>query len=236
MGLHGTGGTPRLMARFSNLPHAALERGWALALPAALGAHGQEDPATGAAWNVGPGLGHPAFNQVDDVGFLKALPDLLNLPPSPTFLAGFSNGARMGWRLLLEGDAPYAGYALLSGAPNGPIPARVRRQPVAIFHGLEDQHIPYAGGVGTQGRKIQCDPAPESAHRLALAMGLDPKPRRRLQGTHTWDRYGDEVHLWTLAQGHAWPGGRKYGPDADEPAPDVDASAWILDFFSERLP
>ena len=240
VGLHGTGGTPRLMARFSHLPEAALARGFALALPGALGQHGAEDPATGAAWNVGPGLGHPAFQEVDDAGFLAALAGTLAqdhpVVPARAALVGFSNGARMGWRLLFERPEAFRAFALVSGAPDRPIPARTPRRPVVVMHGRADRHIPFEGGVGAVGRHIPNAPIPESVHRLALAMGLPERPRRRFLGEHTCDRYGDdEVVLWSLAQGHAWPGGRPYAPGADAPAPDLEASSWILSFLSERL-
>lgn len=241
VGLHGTGGTPRLMARFTHLPEVALARGFAVALPGALGSHGAEDPATGAAWNVGPGLGHPGFTAVDDAGFLCALAGTLAqehpVDPGRTALVGFSNGARMGWRLLLERPEAFRAFALVSGAPHRDLPVRTPRRPVAVIHGRADRHIPYEGGVGAVGRHIPNAPVPETVHRLALAMGLPERPRRRFLGEHTCDRYGeDDVVFWSLAQGHAWPGGRPYAPGADAPAPDFEASSWILSYVSERLP
>ncbi|HEU4952750.1 MAG TPA: hypothetical protein VFT46_12445, partial [Holophagaceae bacterium] len=68
LALHGTGGTPRLMAKLTGL--TARAPGLVL-YPAALGEPGQEDPARGAAWNAGPGLGCPAFPDADDLGFLR---------------------------------------------------------------------------------------------------------------------------------------------------------------------
>ncbi|WP_243295204.1 alpha/beta hydrolase family esterase [Geothrix mesophila] len=237
LALHGTGGTARLMAAFSGLGRLADERGFRVAYPQALGEAGTEDPGLGAAWNVGPGLGCPGHTELDDVGFLGAVVDRLNhrgiVDPRRVFVAGFSNGARMAYRLALE--APWvAAIAPVAGAPIwGPSP--IRAVPTLAFHGTEDGHIPYQGGVGLQGRRVPVLPVPEAAARWAALMGCDEGPVREAMDPHhldLWSGGGCEVGLWTVAgMGHAWPGGRPYAPGADRPAPDLSASHLIWAFF-----
>lgn len=238
--LHGTGGTPRLMARITGF--TAKAPGLVL-YPAALGEPGSEDPAVGAAWNAGPGRGCPAFPDADDVGFLRALiaevGAAMPVDRNRIHLAGLSNGGRMAYRLGLEAADLFASLAVVAGAWDGAGPEPVRPLPTLIFHGTEDQHIPYNGGMGTKGRKVVHRSAPETAFAWATKMGCTPKIQRTTQGPHHLDsargEEGLEVGLWTVTgQGHAWPGGRPWSPTADHPAPDLDATGLILDFFARH--
>lgn len=237
LALHGTGGAGRLMASLSGLSRLADERDFRVAYPQALGEAGNEDPARGAAWNAGPGLGCPLHPDVDDVAFLSAVVDRVDrhapVDPRRIYVAGFSNGGRMAYRLALA--APWvAAIAVVAGAPVW-AEAPGRPVPTLAFHGTEDRHIPYQGGVGTQGRRLPAPPMPEALARWAKLMGCDEGPEHEALGAHDlmrWRGSGAEVGLWTVAgMGHAWPGGRAYAPGADRPVADLAASHLIWAFF-----
>lgn len=237
LALHGTGGTGRLMAAFSGLSRLADERGFRVAYPQALGEAGSEDPNRGAAWNAGPGLGCPPHAGVDDVAFLTAVVDRVDqhapVDPRRIFVAGFSNGARMAYRLALS--APWvAAIAPVAGAPVwGDPPARP--VPTLAFHGTADRHIPFEGGVGPSGRQIPALAAPRALARWAELMGCGGDPVQDTLEAHRLDLWSSadcEVGLWTVAgMGHAWPGGRPYAPGADAPVADLSASHLIMAFF-----
>ena len=237
--LHGTGGTPRLMARITGLSAKAP----LVLYPAALGEPGSEDPALGAAWNAGPGLGCPAFPEADDIGYLRALiarvRDARAVDPHRIHLAGLSNGGRMAYRMALEAADLIASAAVVAGAWDGGGPAPARPVSTLLFHGTADRHIPYAGGVGEKGRRVAHRSAPETAFAWAKRMGCAPKIQRTSSGPHHLDLArgvdGTEVGLWTVeGQGHAWPGGRAWSTSADAPARDLDATTLILDFFARH--
>lgn len=238
--LHGTGGTPRLMAKITGL--SAKAPGLVL-YPAALGEAGCEDPARGAAWNAGPGLGCPDFADADDAGFLRAAITRVQaehpVDPSRIHLTGLSNGGRMAYRLALEAADLFASAAVVAGAWDGHGPRPSRPISTLIFHGTADRHIPYAGGPGAKGRRVVHRSAPETAFAWAKVMGCAAKIQRSRSGPHHLDlarsAEGTEVGLWTVeGQGHAWPGGRAWAPTADRPAPDLDATGLILDFFARH--
>ena len=237
LALHGTGGTARLMAILSGFNRLANERGFRVVYPQALGETGTEDPGLGAAWNAGPGTGCPLHPDADDEGFLSAVVAQLvasgRADPQRCYVAGFSNGARMVYRLALE--APWvAAVATVAGAPVwGTAP--VRPVPTLAFHGTEDRHIPFEGGEGSLGRRLPTLGAVAALARWAGLMGcVQPEPEVRLD-PHTlraWSAPGCTVGLWTVAgMGHAWPGGRRYAPAADPPAPDLSATHLIWAFF-----
>ena len=240
MALHGTGGTPRLMAKITGLTSRA--PGFVL-YPAALGESGSEDPARGAAWNAGPGLGCPAFPDADDAGFLRTLVERVCagevVDLSRVHLVGLSNGGRMAYRMALEASDLFASTAIVAGAWDGSGPAPARAVSTLIFHGTSDEHIPYEGGQGAKGRRVIHRPTPETAFAWAKVMGCVPKIQRSVLGAHHLDfargEDGTEVGLWTLqGQGHAWPGGRAWSASADTPAADLDATGLILDFFGHH--
>jgi len=240
MALHGTGGTPRLMARITGLNAIADRCGFAVAYPAALGKPGREETATGAAWNAGPGLGCPDHANADDVGFLRALVAHLaaNQPIDRRRIhaCGLSNGGRMAARLALEAADVFASAAIVAGAWNGEGATPSRPMPLLMIHGTEDRHIPYEGGRGALGRAVENLPVREQFLRLAALMGCEGKPRRTFQGAFFRDVFRHAgadaaVALWTLpGEGHAWPGGRAWAPTADPPTPLFSASEEIWSF------
>jgi len=237
LALHGTGGTGRIMAALSGLSRLADERGFRVAYPQALGVAGTEDPAQGAAWNAGPGMGCPLHPEADDVAFLEAVVERVErrapVDPRRIYVAGFSNGARMAYRMALS--APWvAAIAAVAGAPVwGEAPARP--VPTLAFHGTRDQHIPYEGGVGPLGRRLPALPVREAMARWAALMGCGGDPVRDSLETHErdlWSSQACEVEFWTVTgMGHAWPGGRAYAPGADMPAKDLSAAHLIWAFF-----
>ncbi|HET8902258.1 MAG TPA: hypothetical protein VFM84_09995, partial [Holophagaceae bacterium] len=196
--LHGTGGTPRLMAKITGLSGRAPGP---VLYPAALGEPGSEDPARGAAWNAGPGLGNPAFLDTDDAGFLRALIARVcgeaSLDPASIHLAGLSNGGRMAYRMALEAADLFASIAVVAGSWDGSGPAPSRPVSSLIFHGTADHHIPYEGGAGAKGRRVIHRSAPETAFAWAKAMGCAPKIHRSAAGPHHLDlaRAGDGTEV-----------------------------------------
>ncbi|HJV22185.1 MAG TPA: PHB depolymerase family esterase [Holophagaceae bacterium] len=240
--LHGTGGSSRLMASITGLSRLAGHHGFLVAYPQALGEPGPEEPARGAAWNAGPGLGCPAFADADDVGFLRALITRVSaehdVDPARIHLCGLSNGGRMAYRMALEAPDLLASIAVVAGAWNGVGERRGRPVSTLILHGTDDTYIPYLGGVGTKGRAVPQDPAPETALRWGRIMGCGGRPKRRVQEPFFSDTLTEgptEVTFWTLpGEGHTWPGGRPWSPTADRPTTALSASSLILDFFDRH--
>lgn len=240
--LHGTGGSPRLMASITQLNALANREGFLVAYPQALGEPGTEDHARGAAWNAGAGCASERFGGADDAGYLRAL--ILQLQgdgladPSRTYLCGLSNGGRMAYRMALEASDLLAAVAVVGGAWNGEGARPGRPVPTMVFHGTADRHIPFEGGRGDLGRALDHASVPDTVLRWARLMGCAGKPRRQLQDGFLRDTAsgpGVEVVLWTLpGEGHAWPGGRAWSPSADRPTDRLSASDEIWAFFKRH--
>lgn len=105
-----------------------------------------------ATWNAGTCCGAAQKNNVDDVGFIRAViarvEQQANIDSRRIFAAGMSNGAMMSWRLACEAPEIRA-IAAVDGTDNTASchPAH----PVAAiqFHALDDDHVPSTGARAT---------------------------------------------------------------------------------------
>jgi poly(3-hydroxybutyrate) depolymerase len=108
--LHGRGMTPVEVMQSSSFP-AVVGRG-VLVYPLGYG----------LSWNAGTCCGTAQVIGMNDVAFLNDLvPQVLsNQPlanPTEVFLAGFSNGGRMTYRVACSPGTPYRGFAAVEAAP-----------------------------------------------------------------------------------------------------------------------
>ena len=103
------------------------------------------------AWNTGGGCcGQPAKDNVNDVGFLKAMVSAIEheakVDAARVYATGISNGGIMDYTLACH-TTIFAAIGPDSATELGPCPAP---KPISIIHihGTADTHIPYNGGTG----------------------------------------------------------------------------------------
>jgi polyhydroxybutyrate depolymerase len=147
LALHGGGTNAKTMVRFCGLNETADRGGFLAVYPSGTG----RDPNL-LTWNAGSCCAYAMREQVDDVGFIRALLDDLagvaKLDACRVFATGMSNGGMLAYRLAAEVSDRIAAIASISG-PMGTDACRPTR-PVSIlhFHGTADEFAPYAGGRG----------------------------------------------------------------------------------------
>jgi polyhydroxybutyrate depolymerase len=246
--LHGGGGSGEQVQRQSGMDQYADEYGFVVAYPNGSGR--LEDAIL--TWNSGHCCGYALSHLIDDVGFLSNLIDTLidqyAIDPGRVYLSGLSNGAMMSYRAGAELSGKVAGIAPIAGTLGGQIggtgPVIVPGAPsepvsVIAFHGMQDSHVLYAGGIGED----QIDagradlPVSASIDFWVSANHCDPSAQTETQanGNIIVDTYsgcdaGVEVVLVTIVDGlHAWPGGRR--ALLDEPTQDISANQLMLEFF-----
>lgn len=106
-------------------------------------------------WNAGTCCGTSAANNVDDVGFIRAMVAAIvaqaNVDPGRIYVTGLSNGGAMSHRLACEAADLFAAAAPMAfpvpyvDFPNECQPAR--SIPVLLFMGLTDILVPYSGAA-----------------------------------------------------------------------------------------
>ncbi len=251
--IHGAFDTGLGMEQFSGFSVLADRENFLVLYPDGMGLFGYLQH-----WNAGHCCGKAAKDRVDDVGFLTAaIQDAcarLNVDRSRIYMLGFSNGGMMTYRFAAEKTDMLAGAAFLAASmggrereedPEWRIPEPRNSLPVLIMHGLEDQDVPYQGGVskrrgGTRTYLPVADCVDFWVKKNACTAGFEEKQLCEGQVTvQTWNHCSDGsvVSLWLIKNwGHDWPGKYFTGSLAEgAPLKDFDAAEILWNFFEKHV-
>ena len=206
-------------------------------------------------WNAGTCCAYAVINNVDDVGFVRALitklAESIPIDRRRIYATGLSNGAMMSHRLAAEAGDLIAAVAPVAGGMVVPGMKSTRAVPVMHIHSVDDPRALYAGGLGppfpltksqvfhpnidqmiTRWVKYNgCSAEPAVVDRRARREGSGQSATRYV---YSQCREGVEVDLWKLTgAGHVWPGGKQkfmeriLGPSTEI----IDANQEMWNFF-----
>ena len=182
-------------------------------------------------WNAIHGCGSAHKNNVDDVGFVKAILQDLNakakVEPKQIYATGMSNGAMLTHRLAAEMSQVFAAAAPVAGTIGGKenagaqekrIPQSANPVAMMIVHGKADSNVLYDGGetkAGAERGRIDLSVA-ESVNFWVKADGCSATPKKEelnggnvIKETYTSENGADVVLCSIVDGGHAWPGGKR---------------------------
>jgi polyhydroxybutyrate depolymerase len=252
LALHGGGGTGENMVRLTgDLNDLADAEGFLVAYPDGVEKH----------WNDGRALTNRRTytENIDDVGFLKALVDRIAqeyaVDPGRIYAMGISNGGMMSYRLACEATDTFSAIAAVvssmsvelfaSCAPTRPVS-------VLVMNGTADPLVPWQGGTIRVGRQEfgqavsaletvtfwvranRCSAPPVSTE----LPDSDPDAGTRVRLEAYQDcASGSAVEFYTVEEGgHTWPGGLQYLPEwmVGKTSRDIDANQVIWQFFNEH--
>ena len=196
------------------------------------------------AWNTGGGCcGKPASQDIDDVGFIKAVVSTIQgelpIDPSRIYATGISNGGIMAYRLACDTDL-FAAIGPDSATLLGTCPAP-KQVSVLHIHGTADTRIPYAGGEGKGYAHIDGPPVETvvAGWRTVDDCGTPTVSTAGAVTTSTAScPNGRTVELITIAgAGHQWPGSRSKPAQqallgTDAPSNALDATDVFWQFFA----
>jgi polyhydroxybutyrate depolymerase len=237
---HGGGGNAENAARMTGFDAQADQAGFLVVYPNGTGRLGDKV----LTWNGGTCCGYAQENNVDDVGFVRAIiADLQGIAAIDTkriYATGMSNGGIMAYRLACEASDLIAAIGSASGTQN--IVPCEPQEPVSVihFHGTNDQHLPYAGGVGVDSLTGVNYASVQDSIQFWLDFDQCP-PTATIEefadiqhSAYTSCAQGSGVELYTIVGGgHAWPGSS--GPawiGGDQPTMTISATSIIWEFFS----
>jgi polyhydroxybutyrate depolymerase len=251
---HGGGGNARGEETYTGMDAFADGEGFIVVYPNGTGRLGERL----LTWNAGTCCGYASDNNVDDVGFVRALvSDLetrLPIDRRRVYATGLSNGAMMAYRLAAEAPDLVAAVAPVAGAMVlDPLRAQAP-VPILHIHSVDDPRALYDGGLGPPfpltTRRVLHNPVETVVSFWAENNGCAATPTetdfRRSHPDpngpdHTATRLeygpctsGADVILWRLTgAGHVWPGGeRTYLQRLLGPGTDViDANREMWAFF-----
>ena len=258
LSFHGGGGNAENEMRVSNFIPLADEKGFIVAYPNGTGRLGDKV----LTWNGGTCCGYATTNQVDDVGFVRALiaDGAWSLVPRDSlvraliadlqtvamidmkriYATGLSNGGIMSYRLACDASDLIAAIGPVSGTQN-----YIRCQPespvsVIHFHGTEDGHVPYNGGAGPD--SIAGVPFVSVKDSIDFWLNFNQcpaSPQTESFADIKHDAYtnckdGTAVELYTIVGGkHAWPGSDGSAwPGGNEPTQTISATKLMWEFFA----
>ncbi|HWJ22146.1 MAG TPA: PHB depolymerase family esterase [Gemmatimonadaceae bacterium] len=240
---HGYLGNANTAMDASRMNAEADRRGFIVAYPNGTGALRY----AGLSWNAVTCCGYAQRHQVDDVSFADSLVATLvrqaGADPARVYAAGFSAGGMLALRLACERAGTYAAVADVAGAMPDAACTPSRRVPVLFFQGAADRELRF------DLRTLVRPSGHGFAHSLERALRFwagrdgcatdefarDSTDRYTLEHPAACPGAKDAVELYTVRDHpHAWPGGAPTWAFGPRPAPGVDASAIILDFFEKR--
>jgi polyhydroxybutyrate depolymerase len=172
-------------------------------------------------WNAGGCCGYASAHKVNDVAFLKAL--VSKVDPGgrrKVYVIGYSNGARLAYRVACTDPRLFAGYAMVKGVPQSGCTVR---KPVNLIQiaSVNDPEIPYKPGD----RGLEPLPVTTLMARLHTAEKCPGKSTVKHYGTTT-------VTTWAGCAGGsrlglaAWPGGVHSFPRPPGSKPGANQVIW----------
>jgi polyhydroxybutyrate depolymerase len=243
LALHGGGGDPDQFSSASGLGAVAVRAGYAVAFPAGTGRRSGRL----LTWNGGYCCGSAARNDIDDLGFLKAVikdaEDRFGVGGARVYITGMSNGSIMAETFAARNPGLIRAVAGVAGTMDTGRTRVGGQVPALIIHGTADSMVPYEGGQGdtsltrtdfaSVASVVQAFLSPWGGAFTEVQRKID----RRDDGTSvtvTDYQQGRAVvlRLMTVEGGaHHWPGGRKarLGEGKTE---EIDANTEILRFFA----
>jgi polyhydroxybutyrate depolymerase len=191
----------------------------------------------GGSFNAGTCCEPATSDGVDDVAFVRALIDLLEVElcvhPKQVFATGMSNGAEMTHRLACELSDRVAAIAPVAGGDLTVTCAPSRPISVLAFHGTADTEVPFEGDA-------EHPPIPQTIADWVERNDCESATRETFQKgdstctTHDACAQGVEVTLCTIMDGgHTWPGGLDI-PFLGKTTHDLSANDAMWEFFQRH--
>jgi polyhydroxybutyrate depolymerase len=144
--LHGSSQSGETIRQLSGMDSVADADGVIVAYPDGVGGDNSD-------WNAGDCCGYPQAHNVDDIAFLRAvianISSRSHVNRARVYVAGFSDGARMAYRVACEMSTEVAAVAAVSGSLETADCAPARAVPVIAFHGTADESVPYDDSAHT---------------------------------------------------------------------------------------
>ena len=240
--LHGGGGNAANAEMMTGFTAKAHKEGFIVVYPNGSGALGDKL----LTWNAGHCCGYAMKYDVDDVGFIDALIDVMvrdyHVDAHRVYITGMSNGGMMTHRLGRELSGRIAAIAPVVATVFGDEARPDHPVPTLLINGMLDKNVPYRGGTpGGPGSRswdgTPTQPALKQWDFWATANGCKPTPHKNQNAK--WILWSNDcaapVELYLVKDnGHAWPGGQPGCRRGDKPSTEMNATDVIWDFFKAQ--
>ena len=243
MVLHAGGSSADEARAVTRLDRLGVEKGFVVVFPDGTGTVASRK----LTWNAGGADVYASRNDVDDVGFCKAVvaevQQRVAIDSKRVFVTGHDNGGMMCHRLAREAADLFEGIAPVAAAMNYSEAQSNVPLAVLMIHGAADEYVRLEGGPGAapRGGKARVDASMQQAIDYYVARnGLLAYPDTAERGGVEVQRFfrkkgdGEAPPVWvvTLEGGsHAWPGAHKRPRELQKRPFGWPASQAVLEFF-----
>lgn len=196
-----------------------------------------------ATWNAGICCGKARDQQVDDIGFIRAMVAEMqtraNIDPKRIYANGMSNGGMMAYRLACELPDTFSAIAAVAGTDGTHVCTPSRAVSVLHIHALNDERVLFNGGSGSESNThADFVSVPNTVSKWVKLNGCNATPTRVLQNNGAYCdvfsacQQNTQVKLCvTETGGHSWPGGKKVR-DHQSGSTAINATDMIWEFYS----
>lgn len=241
---HGGGGDPLNAERMTGFTELGRQQGFAVLYP-------QGTPAAGqrlGTWNAEHCCGTAMRQRVNDTGFVIAVLDDVQrrhaIDARRVYATGLSNGGMMVHRVAATHPERWAAIAPVIASLFGDEPLPASPVPAFIVNGELDASVPVDGGApGGRFRRswggMPLLPVSSQSRFWAQANGCQVGPDKQFTPSHVHWQYRcakgrDVERVLVTGVGHAWPGGERGAPGADDPGTAYNATQAIWRFFERH--
>ena len=201
-----------------------------------------------ATWNAGNCCGDARDQNIDDIGFVKAilleLKNKISVDEKKIFSIGMSNGAMMSYRLACQMSDVFSGIAAVAGTDNTQECVPKKAISILHIHAKDDDHILFNGGIGKAAvDKKYITNFTSVPATITKWVNFNECDKNSLYRTQLEGAYCDEytkckdntkVKLCVTESGkHSWPGGEK-AKRQSSPSKAFSANDVIWDFFQKK--
>lgn len=196
-----------------------------------------------ATWNAGRCCGGAQQRNSDDVAVIRQIisdmQQRANIDRQRIYAQGMSNGGMMAYRLACELSELISAVAVVAGTDVTTSCQPSRPVSILHIHALDDDHVPFQGGVGEKSPvKVSLTSVPAAVQKWTTLLQTKPTPERILSvpgaycDLYTGGKQQSQVELCVTEKGgHSWPGGTKVrGGSAGSTA--LSANERIWQFFN----
>lgn len=237
---HGGLGNPDLIAQQTQFSSKADSEGFIVVYPYGTGSFDKKL----LTWNTWNCCGYANKKNINDVDFINAVLNEIktkyNIDEKRIFATGISNGGMMCYLLACELSEQFAAVAPVAGCMFDTTMCNPKSEvSLIIFNSIDDEHVPYEGGVGEKSRvdveKLPVETTVNMWIKKYNAFLLNKSESSSFQKTSYKNNNGTEIVLYKLLSGgHSWPGGEKIRRFADSPIKNVSATELIWEFFKNN--
>jgi polyhydroxybutyrate depolymerase len=239
--LHGSSGSGDDIRATTNMDSVSEANRVIVAYPNGVAGSGGLFPTD---WNAGTCCGEAARENIDDIGFMRALiaevSAKLPVDQNRIHVAGFSDGGRMAYYMACQMADRIAAIGVVSGSlvDDGCEPAR--SVPVIAMHGTDDPIVPFDAGVDAPMPAVadsSMSSLPPSIQFWIAADGCAAPADSAYTTSVTRTTFGScsgaDVAFYTIDGGvHTWP--VLVSPGSSDPDATLSATTLIAQFFKKH--